>query len=129
VRKFIVCFGIRNVSTCRHIKIVNLKTVFECRTDMAGIALAAIFIGPGFLEGQARENGDPVIALLAIDRLMGGSQFPEGIAGKELVRAFRFLQAQNIRLCLFQKTKRLWRTQANGIDVPSSKTNGGHVFS
>ena len=85
---------------------------------MARIALAAIFIGTDFLERQARENGDTVIALLAVDRLMHISQFPKGIAGKELVRTFRFLQAQNIQLCLFQQAKRLRCAQANGIDVP-----------
>ena len=126
--KLIVCFGIGNIAARRHIKIVNLKTVFERRADVAGIAFAAIFVGTGFLEREARENSDPVIALLAVDRLMRVSHFPKGIAWKELVWAFRFLQAQNIKLCLFQKTKRLRGPQANGIDVPSSKTNGAHLF-
>jgi hypothetical protein len=98
---------------------MNLQPVLKGRTDMASVTLAAKFVGPGFLERKPRENGDPVITLLAVDGLMDVSHFAKGIGGKEFIRAFRFLQAQDVRLGLFQQTKRQRGPEANGIDVPS----------
>ena len=64
------------------------------------MAFAAEILNPGFAERNFRKNGDPMIGLLAMDRLMDIAQLVEGQLGKQLVHHLGFLQAQHVGLLI-----------------------------
>jgi hypothetical protein len=54
----------------------------------------------GLAEGDAREDGDPVVGLLAIDGLVDITQLFQSFAWKLRVFGLGFLQCQDVRLVL-----------------------------
>ncbi len=65
-----------------------------------------------------------MIALLAADRDMLITERAKALEREQVVGAFRFLEAQNIRLIVAQKLLDQRHTQPNGIDVPGSNRKG-----
>ena len=68
--KFRIVVRIRKIAACGNVEIVDFKSLFQNDTDVAAIAIVAEFHRVCRPNGQAREDGDAVIALLTVDRLM-----------------------------------------------------------
>ena len=112
---------VRLVAARGDIEIMEFEPLrFSAQDDMqmAGVALGAeVSLGERG-ERDARNDRDAVIALLPVDRDMGIARVPERAEGEIAVRAFRFLQAQNIRLVLGEIADDEIDAQAHRIDVP-----------
>ena len=126
VGEFRIGLRVGNVAARRDVEIVQLQPGLELGRDMAGIVLAAKGEGMGFAERQARENGDAVIALLAIDRLMDIAEVAEDIPREKRVRNLGLLQAEHVRGIGFQETGDQIGPQTDGIDVPGGDFHGRH---
>ena len=86
--------------------------------QMARIALGAKFTLVDRRKRQARDNGDAVIAFLAIDGDMRIAKAVK-VGGRKLaVAAFGFLQAEHVGLRLLQKPPDGCDPQPDRIDVP-----------
>ena len=70
-----------------------------CRLSPFSQKSRAVDVG----ESVARDDGDAVIALLAVERDVRVAEFRERCGRKIRVRAFRLLQTQHIRLLLLRK--------------------------
>src|SRR3984885_1122538 len=119
--------GVRLVAARRDIKIVNfepLRLAAQDDMEMTSVAFGAkVSLGEGG-EGHARNDRDPVIALLSVDRYMGIACLTEGPKGEIRVGALRFLQAQDIRLVLEKKSHNEINAQAHRINVPCGDGKG-----
>src|SRR6185437_7568152 len=69
-------------------------------------------------EGNPRNDRDAMIALLTVDRDMGIARVPERRVGEIGVRAFRLLEAENVRLVLVEIADDELDAQTHRIDVP-----------
>ena len=85
---------------------------------MARIRLAAKAACLNGFKRMTRENGDAVIALLPVQRGMFIAKLLEALERKGVVRAFGFLQAENIGLRGFEKFRDKLDAQAHRIDIP-----------
>src|SRR3984957_646863 len=98
-----VDLGVRLVAARRDIKIVKFEPLRLAAQDdmqMARVALGAkVPFGEG-CERHARNDRDAVVTLLPVDRDMGIARVPERPEREIAVRAFRFLQTQNVGLML-----------------------------
>ena len=74
----------------------------DARGDVAAIVLAAELPAVDVEERQPRDDGDAVIALLAVDRDVPVAGVAEGAMGKIGVRALGFLQAEDVRALFLQ---------------------------
>ena len=74
-------------------------------------------------EGQAAEDGDAVVGLLAADR-HGVAQALEGLQGKQLIGHLGFLQAEHLGPFLLQPGQHLVEAGAHGVDVPGGDPHG-----
>ena len=101
--KFGIDLGIGNIAAGGNIEIVQLEAALKHRRDMAGIVLAAEAFLMGSLEGKAREDGDAVIALLAVDRLMDIAELLERLGGEKRVGNLGLLKAKDVRRVGLQK--------------------------
>jgi hypothetical protein len=95
-----VDFGVGLVAACRHIKLCrrcvlppasNLTDKCRLSSTPKKRRFSTISIG------RRESNGDAVIALLAVDRDVLVTQCAEWLEWKQLVRALRFLQTENVR--------------------------------
>ena len=122
-----VDLGVRLVAACRNVKIVKFEPLRLAAQDdmkMAGVAFGAkISLGEGG-KGNARNDRDPVIALLPVDRDMRIAGLPERPEGEIAVGTLRFLQTQNVRLVLEEKPHHEIDAQAHRIDVPCGDGKG-----
>src|SRR5271156_5931408 len=76
-------------------------------------------ISPGECgERNARNNRDPVITLLPVDRDMRIARVPERAEGEIAVRTFRLLQTQNVGVVLEEISDHETDAQTHRIDVP-----------
>src|ERR1700677_1113640 len=92
--------------------------------EMTRVAFGAkVSLGEGG-ERDARDDRDPMIALLPVDRDMRITGFPKGPVGKIAVRALRFLEAQDVGLVLEKKSHNEINAQAHRIDVPCGDGKG-----
>src|ERR1700690_1542569 len=92
--------------------------------EMTRVAFGAkVSLGEGG-DRNARNDCDPVIALLSVDRDMGITRLTERPKGEIGVRALRFLQAQDIRLVLEKKSHNEINAQAHRINVPCGDGKG-----
>ena len=125
VGEFLVLLRIGNVATGRHIEIVQFEPVLELDREMAGVVLAAELecVRPG--EGQPREDGHAVIALLAVNGLVDIARLAEGLAREEVVDDLGFLQAEHVRLLLLEQLQDQLLAQADRVDVPGGELHRG----
>ena len=70
------------------------------------------------LDGAPRDGGDAVVTLLAADLDVAIAELMEGGEREQVVRALRFLQAEDVGRMLAQQTLDQRQAQANGVDVP-----------
>src|SRR5580693_41520 len=92
--------------------------------EMTRVAFGAkVSLGEGG-ERDARDDRDPMIAFLPVDRDMRITGFPKGPVGKIAVRALRFLEAQNVGLVFEKKSHNEINAQAHRIDVPCGDGKG-----
>ncbi len=70
MRKFRIVIRIRKIAACGNVEIVDFESLFQNHADVAAVAVAAEFHRIRRAKGQAREDGDAVIALRTADRLM-----------------------------------------------------------
>ena len=70
------------------------------------------------LERKARDNGDAVIALLAVEREMGVAEPLEPLCRKAVVRALGLLQAEHVGHHRAQEAGDEIDAQAHRVDVP-----------
>src|SRR5690606_41643647 len=70
------------------------------------------------VERNARDRGNAVIALLAVDLQMIIAKLAESSRWKLVIRALCLLKAEYIWLMLFQEALHQWHSQAHGVDVP-----------
>ncbi len=71
MREFLVCLRVRLGAAGGDVEIVQLDNAgpaLEGDAGVAAVVLAAPDLGVLALEGQAREDGDAVVALLAVDQ-------------------------------------------------------------
>ena len=130
VLEFRIDLGIGLVAAGRHIEIMQRHGLVEAgalaqhHRDMAAIGLAAEVLQIDAVERPAREHGDAVIALLAVERRVFIAEPLEALERKDLVRAFGFLQAKYVRPRAFEKFRDQVDAQADGIDVPGGDLEG-----
>src|SRR5712675_2853999 len=115
-----------NVAAGWHVEIVQLQSRLEMRRDMAGIVLAAKGERTGLAKRQSREDGNPVIALLAVDRLMDITERVERIRREELIPDLGFLEAKHVGGVVFEELAGQLGAKADRIDVPGGEFNGSH---
>src|SRR3977135_1811286 len=85
---------------------------------MPAVGLAAEVAQAGGIERQAREHGDAVIALLAVERDMRIAEPRESLERKLVVRTFGFLQAEHVRPLGLDETRHQVDAKPHGVDVP-----------
>src|SRR5690606_21899494 len=76
------------------------------------------------LDRTARNGGDAVIALLAVDLDMAVAQRMKAVERKELVGTLRLLQAQHVRRALQKQALDDRHAQPHGVDVPGGYREG-----
>ncbi len=86
---------------------------------MSRIADAAIIAAVGqLMQGQARDRGDAVIALLAMDGDVLVTECPQRIKWEEVVCHLGFLQAENVGRPGFEEMLDQRHAQSHRVDVP-----------
>ena len=100
---------------------MQLDTVLEAHLDMPAIHVVAQADGVFFGEGPLREDGDAVIALLAVDGLVDIAQLPERLGGKEVVHDLGFLQAEHVGLLPPEEQVDEAEPQADRVDIPGGE--------
>src|SRR3984957_1518692 len=116
-----VDFRIRLVAASRNIEIVKFEPLRVSAKDdmlMTRVSFGAK-VSPGECgKRNARNNRDPVIALLPVDRDMRIARVPKRPEREIGVRAFRLLQTQNIGLVLKQISDHKIDAQTHRVDIP-----------
>jgi hypothetical protein len=87
-------------------------------------ALAAEQPSVNRAEPPPRDDGDPVIALLAVNLDVPVARFAKRLEREVGVRAFGFLQAEDVGHVFDQEALYQADTQADGVDVPGSDREG-----
>lgn len=121
--KFLIDIGVGLIAAGRHIEIMHgnrlgLWPALHRHRNMATVALAAIidyFTGDDCVFGQ---GGNPVIPLNAVLGNMAETRFGKGFFGELIIRAFGLLQANNIRVELFNQLEHQFLAQTHRINVP-----------
>ena len=116
--------GIRLVAAGGNVEIVDLepgRLAAERHGDVARIALGAEIAPARLGEREARDDGDAVVALLAVERDVLVAELAELAARKLPVGAFRLLQAEHVRLVLAEKARDEVDAQPHRIDVPGGE--------
>ena len=135
VLEFRIERGIRNIAARRNVEIMQHQRLGQLRLfakrnrDVTRIDLVAEGADIGSLERQFRDHRDAVIALLTIQRDVLIAEAPETLQRKNIIDAFGFLQAQNVRPLRFQEFGDEIDAQAHRIDVPGcqGETHGADV--
>src|SRR5262249_31905685 len=83
-----------NVEIVQHERLGELRLLAERNGDMAAIGLVAEAADVDVLEWQSGDDGNSVIALLAVQCDVLVAQTAETLAWKRVIDAFGFLQAQ-----------------------------------
>jgi hypothetical protein len=87
---------------------------------MSGVPHAAKFFSFDIVYWQTRNDGDPVVALLAMNCDVLIAKLAKVRTWKFDIATFCFLKAKQIWLALFQKIYNERETQTDGIYVPGS---------
>ena len=98
--------------------VTGRPSMLDGRGDVAGIALAAEAAPVDRMKRQARDDGDAVIALLAVDLDVLVAGAAKRLQRKVGVRALRLLQAENVRLLFAQEPRDEADPQPDRVDVP-----------
>ena len=97
--------------------------------DVAGllVILIAEQSGDQFFRRELREQGHPVIGALAdcLDLIAQALDFEHR---EVLGRAFGFLEAQNVRLCILQEGKEMGQPCLDRINVPAGNLHDGIIL-
>ena len=99
---------------------INTRAV-ERDCEMARMSAAANVAALLQREGEARERGDAVIALLARDRDMGKAERAELARREILLDAFDLLQAEDIGLHRLDEATDEIEPEPDRVDVPGGK--------
>src|SRR4029079_16115903 len=91
---------------------------------MTGVVLAAKAARRAAGKGPPRDNGDAVIALLAVDENVIVAAPAKGLVGEELLAALDLLQAEDIGRVRIEKGADEIDAPAHGIDVPGGDGEG-----
>jgi hypothetical protein len=124
VREFRVLVRIREVAARRHIEIVQNEAVErtrlgpEAHRQMPPVRLAAELMRIDSGEGKAGEDRDPVIALDAVHGDVLVTEPAQGFQRKAVVRALRFLQAEQVGTRGGDEALDEAEAQTHRIDVP-----------
>src|SRR5579863_8159787 len=124
VGEFRIGLAIRLVAAGGHIQTVDLDAAefaAERRRDMAAVAFLAEVAAVDVRERVARDDGDAVVALLAVERDVPVAELLERGGGKIRVGAFRLLQAERVRLLILEESGDRFDAQPDRIDVPSGE--------
>ena len=78
--------------------------------------------------GSFRQHRDPVIGLLAVDRLVDIAQLAEGLRREQAVLHLGLLQAQHVGLLVPQEAGDQGQPEAHRIDVPGGDFQLLHPF-
>ena len=130
VVEFLVLFGVGDIAAGGNVEIMDGEArglaglLAQRDADMAAIALVGEIMRLGTGEGQARENGNAVIALLAVHGDVLVSELAEIGERETVIRAFGFLQAENIRALLGQEFLHEAGPEPDRIDVPCCNGQG-----
>ena len=119
--KFVIYFRVRLIATGRHIKIMHRHRFFarlHRYRNMPPIALAAIIDNMTVDNLMARQRRHPVIALNAVFGDMVKTRLGKGFFGKLIIRAFGFLQTDNIGVELFNQLHDQRRAQSHRVNIP-----------
>ena len=123
--------GVGDVAAGRHIDIVQddrpCAGAVERDGEMARMSAPANVAALFKREGDARERGDAVIALLARDRDMGKAERVQLARGEVLLDAFDLLQAEEIGLVRLDEAADEIEPEPDGVDVPGgeAEAHGG----
>ena len=90
------------VTARRNVEIVDRDPV-DFRGKVPTITLGAEIVVRGFLDWFLGKNGKAIIAFFPSDRAMAVTHGFKTIMGKFVIRAFGFLQAENVGLLLFEE--------------------------
>ena len=129
--EFRVGIAVRHVAAGGHVEVVQLDRAEAGRVqhhaEMAAVAPAAPVrvVGADF-EGQAREDGDAVVALHAAPGDVVEAERAQPRLREELVRALRLLQAEHVRLQRLDQIGDQAAAQADGVDVPGGDAELRH---
>ena len=114
--------GVRNIAARRHIDIVKRQRLSARKlhgaAQMPGLGGAAEALPGQGAKRQFRNRGDAMIAGLARDLDVRIAKFQEDLARKQLLHAFDFLKAEDVRPRLRQKAGYQSGTEPDAIDIP-----------
>ncbi len=130
--EFGVDVGVRLVAAGGHIEIVHGEgTVahIDAGRDVPAVGNVAKAARCDLVERVFGDDGDPVIALLAVNGLMGVTGLGQCVGRKLVVGAFDLLQAQDIGGVLGQEIEDDGQPQPHRIDVPGGKRRHGRLGS
>ena len=107
---------------------MQFNTAGQYADHVPGIGLAAPILAVAFLDGDAGQDGDAVIALESPDKLIGKAKRGNSSGRKINVLRFDFLEADNIGAGFLHHARQHLQTQTDGIYVPSGNTHGNSGF-
>ncbi len=126
--KLVVRIRVRDVAASRDVKIVKRGAILERDGGVAAIGTPAEVFAVGCLKGQARENGDTVIALHAPEMHMAVAECLDVLDRKQIVMDFDFLKADDVRCFFRRKLLQQRHPQADGIYVPGDELHAVRVL-
>ena len=119
VGELVIHVRVRLIAAGGQVDIVNLDAR-DFRSDHTGMSVPTKIGGLNALDGQARGDGHTVMtALLTVQHEMRQAHFAKRLFREFPVLAFRFLQADHVRLFGGDKGFNIRRAQADRIDVPA----------
>ena len=86
---------------------------------MSGVALETELSFFSIFKWQTRNDGDAVVALLAVDGDMFISKFANFGIGELAIATLGFLKAKNVRLMFNQESSDEVPAMTDGIDIPA----------
>src|SRR5262249_43938045 len=124
VGEFGISWGVGEIGAGRYIQVMNRDGIAKPRAlaehgrNVAAVALAAKRLDVEAFERQTGKHHDAVITLLSVKGHVVVAQALETLERKPVVRAFGFLQTQDVGPNCFHESCDAIDAQADRIDIP-----------
>ena len=123
VREFIVDIRVGFVAACGNVEIMQFK-IGKLDRDVAAILFADPVMDLRVLKGVSGRDGHAVITFHALNVDVWVSGVTDVFCGEKFIRAFGFLQADQIRLLFAHEAKKQREPQADRINIPCQDPHG-----
>ena len=118
VGELVVALRVRLVAALGHVEAVHLGPARQAGEGVAPVIPAAPGAGAGLVELDPRQDGDAVVALLAVDHEMGIAERGHRLAREGLVGGLGLLQADHVGRHLVHEARQVVEPLAHRVDVP-----------